>query len=145
MNGKHKNWTRRDAVPYEATNALSWKYRALRNCCGVPYNDKEPVQVDIEALLKDKLLIVDFSISEKEGKKYQQCSYRKIDQQHIDLVFPKVEDDDIESLPFNQAPQPQPQPQSQVQPQPQQAYNTPGIPPIQPQAVTTSNDDDEWE
>lgn len=139
MNGKHKNWTRKDTVPYEATSPLSWKYRSLRACCGVPYNEKEPIQVDIEALLKDKLLIVDYSITEKDGKKYQKCSYKKIDQQHIDMVFPKVEDDDSETLPFNQAPQPQPQ----AQPQP--AYNAPSIPPVQPQAVTTSNDDDEWE
>lgn len=140
MNGKHKNWTRKDTVPYEATSPMSWKYRSLRACCGVPYNEKEPVQIDIEALLKDKILLVDYSITEKDGKKYQKCGYRKIDQQHLDMVFPKVDDDtDEEELPFNQ----NDNNTSQVS-QPATQTETP-VQPAQAQQVTVSNDDDEWE
>ena len=144
MNGQHKNWTRKDTVPYEASNAMSWKYRALRNCCGAPYQENEPVTIDIEKLIKDKILIVDFSITEKDGKKYQKCTYRKIDQQHLDLAFPKAEYSDEDEISFDTQPT---QPTKTVEvSQPVQAPV--GVEETQITQVTTSlpqNDDDEWE
>lgn len=140
MTGAHKNWTRKDTVAYDATNSFSWKYRALRSCCNVPYNENEPVQIDIEALLKDKILIVDFAITEKDGKKYQKCSYRKIDKEHIDIAFPKVEEDEEFNLPVEEAPA---QPTATAPQQPKEtAVNAPA--PATPSTPVISDDDDEW-
>ena len=143
MTGAHKNWTRKDTVAYDATNAFSWKYRALRSCCNVPYNENEPVQIDIEALLKDKILIVDFAITEKDGKKYQKCSYKKIDKEHIDLAFPKVEEDEEFSLPVEEeSAQP-----TVATPQQQSKYTVSAPAPVTAEKTSTpvmSDDDDEW-
>lgn len=138
MSGAHKNWTRRDTISYEATSPFSWKYRAFRECCNVPYKEDEPAQIDIEALVKDKMLIADFTISEKDGKKNQRVSYRKIDQKHIDLVFPKVEDDEEEiEFPYN------PTPATPATPEPKEVNSNP-VPPNTSAVPMSSDDDDEW-
>lgn len=93
--GEHVNKLVRDTVAYEASNPFSWKYRAVRNCAGVPYKEDEPTNIDIEALLKDKILLADFSINEKDGKKYQQVTYKKMSTEMFSKLFPH---EDVEGL-----------------------------------------------
>jgi len=143
MTGAHKGQIRTDTVTYEASNPMSWKYRALRNCCGEPYKENEPAQIDIEAKLLQKILILDFTVGTKQdGTKRQDIRYRRIDQKHLDKAFPKVEDiiDDAD-LPFNQ-------PEIPVTPEPTQTTpkTVPGVDVTEPVIPTiSSNDDDEWD
>jgi hypothetical protein len=146
--GSHKNQTRKDTISYEASSPFSWKYRALRNVCGVPYNQNEPATIDIEGLIKDKILIIDFSIGTKQnGEKRQDFKYRKIDKAHLDVTFPNANEEFAgDDFPFdakntgettvtqtNKAPAPEPKPELKPEPQP---IATPSY---------VSDDDSEWE
>ena len=146
MSGAHKGQLRTDTISYEATSPMPWKYRALRSCCGEPYKENEPAQIDIEAKLLQKIVLIDFTIGTKQdGSKRQDFKYKRIDQAHLDAAFPKVENImDEEDLPFNQ-------PETPATPVVQEP--TPAVPNPKPVVDATepviptiaSNDDDEWD
>lgn len=99
MSGKYAKRKIVDLVPYEASNQFSWKYRALRKCAGCPYDENEPAQIDIELLLKDKVLMADFGInhSDEKNKDYQTVTYKVLSKERFNEVFPH--DDTIEEFP----------------------------------------------
>lgn len=100
MTGKYKGRHIKDLVPYEASNEFSWKYRALRNCAGEPYKKDEPATIDIEALLKGKLLSANFNtFDKKDGTKGQNIQYKKVTQEQLDEAFPRITDlEDVEKM-----------------------------------------------
>ena len=57
LDGQYKNRFIFDRVTFDANSSMSWKYRQLRKCAGVPYQDNEPTSIDIEALLLHKAIL----------------------------------------------------------------------------------------
>lgn len=127
MTGKHKGAVKKDLIPYLATDKFSWKYRAIRNCAGEPYKKNEPENIDIEKILKDKVLVADFSINEKG---YQIITYKKPTKANYDEAFSVDEEsnetiEDVETTPVSL---------------PIDNSNNSTTAPI-----TADNDDEEWE
>lgn len=86
LNGNHKGRIVVDRVTYDPKSDMSWKYRALRKAAGVPYDESEGNQIDIEALLKNKAVTVDLGIRKGKNKDgvetdYQNVTYKVIKQQ----------------------------------------------------------------
>ena len=83
LTGNHKNQIISDtSICYEEKSPMSWKYRSLRSCAGVPYKEGEPSNIDIEKLLLNKVVLADLSAragTAKDGtvKDYQQFKYKK--------------------------------------------------------------------
>lgn len=83
LTGNHKNQIISDtSVCYEEKSPMSWKYRSLRSCAGVPYKEGEPANIDVEKLLLNKVVLADLSAragTAKDGtvKDYQQFKYKK--------------------------------------------------------------------
>lgn len=85
LSGTNKNRIIFDTVEYDPKSQFSWKYRSLRNCAGVPYKDGEPANIDIEALLVNKVIKADLSAragkdSAGNVKDYQNIKYKKYTQ-----------------------------------------------------------------
>lgn len=81
LEGPYKNRYVDDRISFDPTNALSWRYRAVRKAVGVPYKESEPVTIDIEQIFLNKALHVDLSVrkgKDKTGnpKDYQAINYR---------------------------------------------------------------------
>ena len=84
LDGQHKNRFIFDRVTFDANSPMSWKYRQLRKCAGVAYQDNEPTSIDIEALLLHKAVKADLSIRKGtnrngEEQEYQDIKYKVID------------------------------------------------------------------
>jgi hypothetical protein len=82
LTGPNKNRIVTDTVCYDPASPFSWKYRALRKAAGVPYDESEPATIDIEALLLNKAVLVDYGIRKgknKDGEEqdYQNVTYKK--------------------------------------------------------------------
>ena len=90
LNGQYKNRIFFDTVCYNPTSDFSWKYRALRKAAGSPYSPNEGVNVDIEALLLNKAVIVDLKgrpgkNKNKEDVMYQNVTYKNPPKQPVTL------------------------------------------------------------
>lgn len=78
LDGQYKNKHVFDRVPFDSTSPLSWRYRSLRECAGVPYKKDEPASIDIEKLLLHKAVKADLSIRTATNKEGEEQSYQKI-------------------------------------------------------------------
>ena len=78
LDGQYKNRFIFDRVTFDPNNAMSWKYRALRKCAGVPYKDNEPTSIDIEALLLHKAVKADLSIRKGKNKDGEDTDYQDV-------------------------------------------------------------------
>jgi len=81
LEGPYKNRYVDDRVSFDPTNALSWRYRAVRKAVGIPYKENEPTTIDVEQIFLNKALHVDLSVrkgKDKAGnpKDYQAINYR---------------------------------------------------------------------
>lgn len=113
LTGNHKNQIVSDtSVCYEEKSPMSWKYRSLRSCAGVPYKEGEPSNIDIEKLLINKVVLADLSAragTSKDGtvKDYQQFKYKKAKAEptptaSVEEIF-NVEAVENDDLPFKKA------------------------------------------
>ena len=85
LNGANKGRFIFDRVNYDPKSDFSWKYRAIRKAAGVPYNENEPAQIDIEKLLLNKAVVVDLGVrkgknSNGEDQEYQNITYKVVKQ-----------------------------------------------------------------
>ena len=85
LEGEYKNRFVYDRIAYDPNSNMSWKYRQLRKCAGVPYNKNESEQIDIEALLKDKVIKANLSERKWKGQDgteriSQQIDYKEYDE-----------------------------------------------------------------
>ena len=85
LNGANKGRFVFDRVNYDPKSDFSWKYRAIRKAAGVPYNENEPAQIDIEKLLLNKAVTVDLGVrkgknSNGEDQEYQNITYKVVKQ-----------------------------------------------------------------
>ena len=84
LDGQHKGRFIFDTIEFNPTSTRAWKYRALRRCAGVPYVEGEANNVDIEALLLNKAVLVDLSVrkgnpgTSGEGKEFQDIKYKEM-------------------------------------------------------------------
>ena len=78
LEGQHKNRFIFDRVTFDANSPMSWKYRQLRKCAGVPYQDNEPTSIDIEALLLHKAVKADLGIRKGKNKDGEETEYQDI-------------------------------------------------------------------
>lgn len=78
LDGQHKNRFIFDRVTFDANSSMSWKYRQLRKCAGVPYQDNEPTSIDIEALLLHKAVKADLGIRKGKNKDGEETDYQDI-------------------------------------------------------------------
>lgn len=92
LEGPHKNRFIFDRVQYCKTDAYdgTWKYRQLRACAGVPYQDNEPTSIDIEALLLHKAVKADLGIRKGKNKdgedtEYQDVKYKMMTAPQVDM------------------------------------------------------------
>lgn len=105
LNGAHKGRFVFDRVSYDSKSDFSWKYRALRKAAHAPYDENEPAQIDIEALLLNKAVLMDLSVRKGKDKngdeqEYQNITYKvsklpdtvKKDGDPIELTAPPIED-----------------------------------------------------
>lgn len=132
LSGKFKNQFLFETVEYDSTSLGSWKYRSLRNCAGVPYKEGEPAVIDIEALLKGKVIGADLGVrpgKDRDGNPmdYQNIKYKKPNttptpafgytanptpnEEEKVVEFVEPEDDD---LPFKKAVEPVVQPKAEA-------------------------------
>lgn len=76
---EYKERTVRDTVTYDSESPMAWKYQSLRSAIKEPYQADEPSTIDIEKILLDKVLLIDFSKRvDKEGNEWQNCRYKKL-------------------------------------------------------------------
>lgn len=80
LEGEHRNRLVFDRIQYAKTSAfdMTWKYRALRACAGVPYKDGEPATIDIEKLLLNKAVKADLGIRKGKNKDGDDTDYQNI-------------------------------------------------------------------
>jgi hypothetical protein len=78
LDGQHKNRFVFDRVTFDPNSPMSWKYRQLRKCAGVPYQDNEPATIDIEALLLHKAVKADLGIRKGKNKDGEDQEYQDI-------------------------------------------------------------------
>lgn len=80
LDGEHKNRIVFDRIQYAATKAfdMTWKYRALRACAGVPYKEGEAATIDIEKLLLNKAVKADLGIRKGKNKDGEEQDYQDI-------------------------------------------------------------------
>lgn len=78
LDGKYKNVFIFDRITFDPTSPMSWKYRQLRKCAGVPYSSNEPVSIDIESLLLHKAVKADLSIRKGKNKDGEEQDYQNI-------------------------------------------------------------------
>jgi hypothetical protein len=85
VQGDYKNRFVSDRVSYDPQSPNSWKYRALRAAAGVPYQEGEPEDVDLELLLLHQVLKVDLGTRKGKNKNnedtdFQSITYKKPEQ-----------------------------------------------------------------
>lgn len=85
LNGSNKGRFVFDRINYDPKSDFSWKYRAIRKAAGVPYNENESAQIDIEKILLNKAVTVDLGVrkgknSAGEEQEYQNITYKVIKQ-----------------------------------------------------------------
>lgn len=78
LDGQFKNRFIFDRVTFDSTSPMSWKYRQLRKCAGVPYQDNEPLSIDIEALLLNKAVKADLGIRKGKNQDGEEQDYQNI-------------------------------------------------------------------
>lgn len=78
LDGQYRNRFIFDRVTFDANSPMSWKYRQLRKCAGVPYQDNEPTTIDIEALLLHKAVKADLGIRKGKNKDGEETDYQDI-------------------------------------------------------------------
>lgn len=80
LEGQYRNRFVFDRVQFAPSGGLdmTWKYRALRKCAGVPYDENEPATVDIEALLLHKAVLGDLGIRKGKNKDGEEQDYQNI-------------------------------------------------------------------
>lgn len=78
LEGQYKNRFVFDRVTFDANSPMSWKYRQLRKCAGVPYQDNEPASIDIEALLLHKAVKADLGIRKGKNKDGVEQDYQDV-------------------------------------------------------------------
>jgi hypothetical protein len=80
LTGNHINRRVWDRVNYNPSSDFAWKYRQLRKAASCPYSEAEGEMVDIEALLMNKAVCLDLSITvdTKTNKKYQRVAYAEM-------------------------------------------------------------------
>lgn len=78
LDGQYKNRFVFDRVTFDANSPMSWKYRQLRKCAGVAYQDNEPASIDIEALLLHKAVKADLGIRKGKNKDGEETDYQDI-------------------------------------------------------------------
>lgn len=76
--GEHKNRFFWDRVTFDPKSQFSWKYRSLRKSAGVPYDEKEPKNIDIEKILLDKAVTVDLGIRKGKNKDGVEQEYQNV-------------------------------------------------------------------
>ena len=76
--GQYKNRIFFDNVNYNPTSDFSWKYRALRKAAGSPYSQNEGANVDIEALLLNKAVLVDLKGRPGKNKAGDDVTYQNV-------------------------------------------------------------------
>lgn len=132
LNGAHKGRFIFDRVNYDPTSNFSWKYRSLRKAAGVPYNENESAQIDIEKLLLNKAVTVDLGVrkgknSAGEEQDYQNISYKVVKQPTV-------------------APAPTPTPTAPTQPTPVATpVNEDKAQPVEEPALADLTDDTDWD
>lgn len=155
LSGSKKDQSRKDLIPYTSQDKNSWKYRALRSCAGVPYNQNEPDNIDIRALLMNKLVTIDFSIYTKtNGEKSQNFTYKTPTPEKLNEVFPRMDDIDVEELDFsNPAPKEDVPVDIPDEPMPFPSGNSTGVKEVVDMPVNDAEDplqtavgsDDDWD
>ena len=78
LDGQYKNRFVFDRVTFDPNSPMSWKYRALRKCAGVPYKEGEPTSIDIEALLLHKAVKADLGVRKGKNKDGEETEYQDI-------------------------------------------------------------------
>jgi hypothetical protein len=80
LEGEYKNRPVFDRVQYAKTAMfdMTWKYRALRACAGVPYKEGEAATIDIEKLLLNKAVRADLGIRKGKNKDGEEQDYQDI-------------------------------------------------------------------
>lgn len=74
-NSKYKNRLVWDRVSF--AGEFAWKYRSLRKAAGVPYTESESPNIDIEALLLNKAIVVELMARKgNDGNDYQSVKYK---------------------------------------------------------------------
>ncbi len=132
LEGTHKNRFVFDRVTFDANSPMSWKYRQLRKCAGVAYQENEPLSIDIEALLLHKAVKADLGVRKGKNKDGEEQEYQ-----------------DIKYKMFNVTPTPVPtttttskkvsKPKVETQPVPETAPDIPDV--TTPLDIT---DEDDW-
>lgn len=107
LEGQYKNRFVFDRVTFDPTSPMSWKYRQLRKCAGVPYQDNEPASIDIEALLLHKAVKADLGIRKGKNKDGVEQDYQDV-KYKVAKVAPTPQP--LVGSAFAQAPAPQPTP-----------------------------------
>lgn len=151
LDGQHKNRFIFDRVTFDANSPMSWKYRQLRKCAGVPYQDNEPTSIDIEALLLHKAVKADLGIRKGKNKDGEDTDY-----QDIKYKVTSVQPTPTQSQPgsvFSSTPTPKATKQTtpKVEPKPtvppvEEFENIVHADPAGPQSASISiTDEDEWD
>ena len=85
LEGQYKNRFVFDRVTFDANSTMSWKYRQLRKCAGVPYKEDESASIDIEALLLHKAVKADLGIRKGKNKDGEEQEYQDIKYKVVDI------------------------------------------------------------
>lgn len=78
LDGQYKNRFVFDRISFDPKSPFSWKYRQLRKCAGVPYQEGEPTNIDIEALLLNKAVKADLGTRKGTNKNGEEEEYQNI-------------------------------------------------------------------
>lgn len=138
LNGANKGRFVFDRVSYDPTSDFSWKYRAVRKAAGVPYNENESAQIDIEKLLLNKAVTVDLGVRKGKNKdgveqEYQNITYKVVNQ-------PAQATAPVTPAPAQAAPT---QPTTPVAAPANEDTSTPA--PVEQTAVPNLTDDTDWD
>lgn len=117
LEGQYKNKSVFDRVIFDPKSNMSWKYRQLRKCAGVPYQEGEPATIDIEALLLHKAVKADLGIRKGKNKDgveqdYQDIKYKAMPNSNNQVATPVAPQPSIGSVFSQPTPQPTPAPAS---------------------------------
>ncbi len=78
LSDPYKNRVFFDRVNYNPNSNFSWKYRALRKAAGCQYNENEGSQIDIEALLLNKAVLVDLNVRHGKNRAGEATDYQNV-------------------------------------------------------------------
>lgn len=103
QNSKYNGRVVYDAVNFDPEHSMAFRYLQLRERCGVPYKKNEGSQVDVEAILMNKVVAVSLGKKPKKdspGEFYQTVRYLK-GKAPAEAVAPKQEttfQDDLDDV-----------------------------------------------